>query len=284
MVGGMAVQHLWLSTEEKQKQKQESRRRTKALRDQEATKGDKGKGRGKRHGGPRWMCGGPHFKRECPSLLRGRRGGQEVFQDRLQNNETLGFPSHTMEKARETAKGKGKEGKGQLSGFDENPNWGPPLGQMPYWDENSYPSELVPLCATVRNVTDEDEQGWNTVKGRKETNGPVEKQIMMMEVNSGGGTRFDVLEVKMKSAEDVPVLKADVQERSSKAGQYKYEEDAQEKSSSQGQKAAQMVKLSGLAALSRHSPRSVSRARASWRQLPSSAGSCGRRQRRQALH
>ena len=35
---------------------------------------------------------------------------------------------------------------------------------MPYWDENSYQSELVPLCATVRKVTDKDEQGWKTVK------------------------------------------------------------------------------------------------------------------------
>ena len=82
---------------------------------------------------------------------------------------------------------------------------------MPCWDENSYPSELVPLCATVRNVTDEDEQDWKTVKGREETNASIETQIMMKEVNSGGGTRLDVLEVTMDSEEDFPVLKADVQ-------------------------------------------------------------------------
>ena len=75
---------------------------------------------------------------------------------------------------------------------------------MPYWDENSYPE-----CATVRIVTDEDEQGWGMVKGRKETNVPIETQIMMKEVNSGGGTRCDVLEVTMNSEEDFPVLKAD---------------------------------------------------------------------------
>ena len=46
----------------------EQDRPTKALRDQEATKGDKGKGRGKRPGGPCWMCGGPHFQRECFNL------------------------------------------------------------------------------------------------------------------------------------------------------------------------------------------------------------------------
>ena len=46
----------------------EQDRPTKAPRDQEATKGDKGKGRGKRPGGPCWMCGGPHFQRECTNL------------------------------------------------------------------------------------------------------------------------------------------------------------------------------------------------------------------------
>ena len=46
----------------------EKDRPTEALRDQEATKGDKGKGRSKRPGGPCWMCGGPHFQRECPNL------------------------------------------------------------------------------------------------------------------------------------------------------------------------------------------------------------------------
>ena len=86
----------------------------------------------------------------------------------------------------------------------------------------------------VRNVTDEDEQGWKTVKGRNETNALVETQIMMKEVNSGGGTSFDVLEVTMNSEEDFPVLKADVH-NGSNAGQYKCEEDAQERFSSQGQ-------------------------------------------------
>ena len=103
---------------------------------------------------------------------------------------------------------------------------------MPYWDETSYPAELVPPCATVRNATDEDEQCWKTVRGCKETNAHIETQIMMKEVNSGGGTRFDVLEVTMNSEEDSKVLKADVRSR---AGQYLHEEDAPEKSSSQGQ-------------------------------------------------
>ena len=88
---------------------------------------------------------------------------------------------------------------------------------MPYWDENSYPSELVPLCATVRNVSNEDEQGWKTVKGRKETNAPIETLIIMMkEVNTGGGTRFDALEVTMNSEEDFPVLMAAVQNGAAK--------------------------------------------------------------------
>ena len=78
---------------------EQDRPTTTAPRDQEATKGDKGKGRGKRPGGPCWMCGGPHFQRECPNLAkvgrripsprRERRGDHEVFQDRL--------PSHTKE-------------------------------------------------------------------------------------------------------------------------------------------------------------------------------------------
>ena len=87
---------------------------------------------------------------------------------------------------------------------------------MPCWDETSYPSELVPLCATVRNVSNEDEQGWKTVEGRKETNAPIETQIMMMEVNSAGGTVFDALEVTMNSEEDFPVLMADVQNGAAK--------------------------------------------------------------------
>ena len=43
------------------------------------------------------------------------------------------------------------------------------------------------------------------------------------------------LEVTMNSEENFAVLKAGVPKWSSKAGQYNYEEDAQEKSSSQGQ-------------------------------------------------
>ena len=81
---------------------------------------------------------------------------------------------------------------------------------MPCWDENNYPSELVPLYATVRKVTDEDEQAWKKVKGRKETNAPIETQIMIKEVNSLGGTRVDVLKVTMNSEEDFLVLRADV--------------------------------------------------------------------------
>ena len=98
---------------------------------------------------------------------------------------------------------------------------------MTYWDENSYQSELVPLCATVRNVTDEDEQGWKTVKGRKETDAPIETQIMMKEVNSVGETRFDVTR---NSEEDFPVLKADVQN-----GAAKQASTIMKKSSSKGQ-------------------------------------------------
>ena len=38
----------------------------------------------------------------------------------------------------------------------------------------------------------------------------------MKEVNSGGGTRFDALEVTMNSEEDFPVLMADVQNGAAK--------------------------------------------------------------------
>ena len=48
---------------------------------------------------------------------------------------------------------------------------------MPYWEEKSYPSELVPP----------DEQGWKTVKGRKETNAPVEDA----DHDEGGETKVD---------------------------------------------------------------------------------------------
>ena len=175
--------------------------------------------------------------RRFPSLRRGRRGDQEFVQDRPQHNGTLGFPSHTKEKARERAKVKEKEEKAtkekerdtcldlvSIQLEDRHP------GHMPYLDENSYPSELVPLWATVRNVSNEDEQGWKTVKGRKETNAPIETQIMVKEVNSGGGTRFGALEVTMNSEEDFLVLMADVQNGAAK--QNNYEEDAQERFSS----------------------------------------------------
>ena len=211
----------------------EQDRPTKAPRDQEATKGDKGKGRGKRPGGPCWMCGGPHFQRECPNLGKGGppypittawtswRLGSFPGPTPAQWNSWLPKPYKGKGKGKSKGKGKGGKGdkgkgKGQLSGLGEYPTWGPPLGHMPYWDENGYPSELVPLCATVRNVSNEDEQGWKTVKGRKETNAPIETQIRMKEVNSGGGTRFDALEVTMNSEEDFPVLMADVQNGAAK--------------------------------------------------------------------
>ena len=54
-------------------------------------------------------------------------------------------------------------------------------------------------------MSNEDEQSWKTVKGRKETNGPIEMQIMMKEVNSGGGTRFNAFDVTMNNEEDFPV-------------------------------------------------------------------------------
>ena len=71
----------------------------------------------------------------------------------------------------------------------------------------------VRVGPTVCNGT-ECIQGWK--KGRKETNAPIETQIRMKEVNSGGGTRFDALEVTMNSEEDFPVLMADVQNGAAK--------------------------------------------------------------------
>ena len=137
---------------------------------------------------------GKKVDRRIPSPRRGRRGDQEVFQDRHQHNGTLGFPSHTKERARERAKEKEKEEKATKEKERENcldlvsiQLGDRHLATRRVVDENSYPSELVPLCATVRNVSNEDEQGWKTVKDRKETNAPIETQIMMKEVNSGGG-------------------------------------------------------------------------------------------------
>ena len=144
------------------------------------------------------MCGGPHLQRECTNLGKGGppypfttpwtswRPGSFPGPTPAQWNSWLPKPYRGKGKGKSKGKGgkgdKGK-GKGQLSGLGEFPTWRPPLGHMPYWDENSYPSELVLLCATVRNVFNEDEQGWKTVKSRKETNAPIETQIMMKEVN-----------------------------------------------------------------------------------------------------
>ena len=178
MVGGMAVQHLWLSTEaeaeaeagvaEKMMSKTDPLRHLATRRLQRETRARVEASGLVAHAG----CAEDHTSRESPptwekvdrripSPRRGRRGDQEVFQDLHQHNGTFGFPSHTKEKARERAKVKEKEekatkekekGKGQLSGIGEYPTSRPPFGHMPYWDENSYPSELVPLCATVRNA------------------------------------------------------------------------------------------------------------------------------------
>ena len=77
----------------------------------------------------------------------------------------------------------------------------------------------------------------------------------MKEVNSGGGTRFDVLEVAMNSEEDFRVLKADVQKEAAK--QVSTIMKKMPKKSPQAkakQETAQMVKWSGLAAQSRRSP------------------------------
>ena len=99
----------------------EKDRPTKAPRDQEATKGDKGKGRGKRPSDPCWMCGRPHFQRECTNLGKGGspypittawtswRPGS--FPGPTPAHGTLGFPSHTKNKERERAKVKEKEEK-----------------------------------------------------------------------------------------------------------------------------------------------------------------------------
>ena len=61
---------------------------------------------------------------------------------------------------RSKAKEKELGAKGQLSGISEYPTSEPPLAHMPHWDETSYPPELVPLCAAVRNITEEDEHVW----------------------------------------------------------------------------------------------------------------------------
>ena len=92
------------STQKRRRSRSKSRaededqdRPTKAHPDQEATNGDKGKGRGKRPGGPFWISGGPQFQRECPNLGKGGPPypittawtSQEVFQDRPSTMELL---------------------------------------------------------------------------------------------------------------------------------------------------------------------------------------------------
>ena len=61
-----------------------------------------------RESAPTWA----QVDRRIPSPRRGHRSDHEVFQDRLQDNGTLGFPCHTMENDKGKSKGKGKGGKG----------------------------------------------------------------------------------------------------------------------------------------------------------------------------
>ena len=96
-------------------------------------------------------------------------------------------PSKGKGQGKSEGKGKGeKGGKGkmdQLSGLGEYPCWRKPVGHMPYWDETSHPSESVPLCVAVRNVTEEDEHVRRTVKDSKETRARSETQIVMKVVS-----------------------------------------------------------------------------------------------------
>ena len=83
---------------------------------------------------------------------------------------------------------------------------------MPYWDETGYMPELVPLCAAVRKVTEEDERGWKTMKGVKEVKEKSKMRIVNKEVSYDGGMRVDALEVNMNNEKDYPVLKVEVEE------------------------------------------------------------------------
>ena len=206
-------------------------------RDQEAIKGDKGKGRGKRLGGPCWMCGG-HTSREsappwekcgppCPitTAWTSWRPGSLPGPTPAQWNSWLPKP-YQGKKARERAEAKEREeGATKEKKGTKVWTWCVSTMGMANWP-HAVLGRWSRCVETVRTVTDEDEQGWKTVIGRKETNAPIETQIMMKEVNSGG-TRFGVFEVTMNSEEDFRVPKADVQNGAAKRAQYNYEEGAQ---------------------------------------------------------
>ena len=103
---------------------------------------------------PCWMCGAPHFQRESSNL------------DQLQHNGTPGFPSHTKDNVRERAKAKERGEKGR-----QRKRKGPTV--LKWWvstlgtatcrtGTRTVTRQSWSHCAQrcVRNVTDEDEQGW----------------------------------------------------------------------------------------------------------------------------
>ena len=88
----------------------------------------------------------------------------------------------------------------------EHHTWGPPLGHMPLWGENGYESELVPLCAAVRQATDEDKQEWQTIRRKRSENVIREMPTMVTNRNYNSGNKFNDLESTMYDEKDYPAL------------------------------------------------------------------------------
>ena len=165
-----------------------------------------------RESAPTWA----NVDRRIPSLRRGHRGDQEVFQGRLQHSGTLGFPSHKKEKARESAKA--KEKKERATKEKERANC-VGLVSIHLVDRHLITCRTATKAVTRRNGADCNRQGRARMEDGERPQRDqrtMETQIVMKEVNSGGGTRFDVLEVTMNSGEDFRVLKADVQNGTAK--------------------------------------------------------------------
>ena len=132
-------------------------------RDQEAIKGDKGKGRGKRLGGPCWMCGGHTSRESAPTCNLGKmrtavshHHGVDIVATRKSSRTDSStmelFASQTVQRKKGKGKSRGKR-KGRRGDKGKERDTSLDLVRIHLGDRQlatCRTGTLVPLCTTVR--------------------------------------------------------------------------------------------------------------------------------------